>query len=224
MKKKVNKRLQTRNIRVINDAESYASEGMGDETMAATEGMGDIGDVDVEELGNDIESVDDIDAELPVQTQIDIDKEDEDDDDLNDNVEIDDEDKDMTFVDDKQADDAEVYEEKCFYENVDKDPEDEDDADIEEIFDDDNKEYSNIVSKEERITKPFLTKYERVRLIGDRTRQLSLGAKAMIKNAENLPSKEIAELELKYNVLPLFIERPLPNGKRERWYISELEH
>ena len=69
-----------------------------------------------------------------------------------------------------------------------------------------------------------MLKYERVRLLGDRAQQLALGAKPMLKNIEGLSTKEIAELEIKNNVIPLIIERPLPNGKKERWYISELEH
>lgn len=76
----------------------------------------------------------------------------------------------------------------------------------------------------DRISKPYLTKYEKVRLIGDRTRQLASGAKAMVKNIEGLSSKEIAELELSFNVIPIMIERPLPNGYTEKWHIRELEH
>ena len=69
-----------------------------------------------------------------------------------------------------------------------------------------------------------MTKYEKNRIIGDRSKQIALGAKPLIKDASHLSSKEIAELELKHNVLPLIIERPLPNGMKERWRVSELEH
>ena len=34
---------------------------------------------------------------------------------------------------------------------------------------------------------------------------------------------ELAELELKYKMIPLKIKRPLPNGKFEIWKISELD-
>ena len=56
--------------------------------------------------------------------------------------------------------------------------------------DDDEKEKKYVLPNE-RITKPVLFKYERVRLIGDRAKQLSLGAKPMIKNAKHLSSKTI---------------------------------
>ena len=71
------------------------------------------------------------------------------------------------------------------------------DEEYEEVFDDDleQKNTADIVPKEQRISKPFLFKYERVRLIGDRTKQLSLGAKPLIKGVEHLPPKQIAELE-----------------------------
>lgn len=79
------------------------------------------------------------------------------------------------------------------------------------------------VPESQRITKPVMTKYERVRIIGDRTKQLSLGAKSMIKGVENMDPKEVAKLELKKKVMPLIIIRPLPSGKKEKWRVSELE-
>ena len=89
-------------------------------------------------------------------------------------------------------------------------------------------EATEFVDDKDRITKPRITKYERVRLICDRAKQIALGAKPMIDitstNNSKLTPKEVAELELKHNTMPLMIIRPLSNGKRERWKISELEH
>ena len=82
---------------------------------------------------------------------------------------------------------------------------------------------TKLVLPEERITKPILTKYERVRLLGDRSKQLSLGAPPMIKNAENLTPREIAELEIINKIIPIIIRRPMPNGLEEEWHITELE-
>ena len=45
----------------------------------------------------------------------------------------------------------------------------------------------------------------------------------MIKNTEGLSSKEIALLELKNKLIPMIIERPIPNSGVERWKLSELE-
>ena len=160
-------------------------------------------DSDSEDISEESE-----DSELSSNKQVDnIDDEVEDEDDLGDEIEIDDEDR-------KISDN----EEDCLYEHV----EDTEDL-VDDVYDDDEDENksTNIVSSNERITKPFMTKYERVRLIGDRTKQLSLGAKPMIKNIEHLTSKQIAELELKHDVIPLIIERPIPNGKIERWYTKD---
>lgn len=80
-----------------------------------------------------------------------------------------------------------------------------------------------IVPNEERITRPFLTKYERVRIIGTRRKQLYLGAKPMIKVDGELSIEEIVDLELKEKVIPFKIKRPLPNSKKvEIWALSEL--
>jgi len=79
------------------------------------------------------------------------------------------------------------------------------------------------VNNEDRISINRMTKYEYVRLLGTRTKQLSMGAKPLIKNIQNLNSKEIAILELKNNIIPLIIKRPLPNNTYEFWNIKELE-
>jgi DNA-directed RNA polymerase subunit K/omega len=61
-----------------------------------------------------------------------------------------------------------------------------------------------------------------VRLLGDRARQLSMGAKSMIKNIEVMDPRAIAKLELEKKVIPLIILRELPNGQIEKWRIDEL--
>lgn len=83
---------------------------------------------------------------------------------------------------------------------------------------------NKIIPPTKRITKPFMTKYERVRLISDRARQLADGAKPLIKDVTGLSSKDIAILELNNNIIPLIIERPLPNGYKEVWKVKELIH
>ena len=94
-----------------------------------------------------------------------------------------------------------------------------DDLDFDELFGDDH--FNPIYDV--KLTKPILTKYEFVRLLTDRTKQLAQGAKPMLKNIEGLSSKEIAKLELKNKIIPLIIERPVPNSGVERWKLSELE-
>jgi DNA-directed RNA polymerases I, II, and III subunit RPABC2 len=106
------------------------------------------------------------------------------------------------------------------------------DAGDEDIFDcfydiehsDVNNVQNNDVPKEDRITMPYLTKYERVRILGTRAKQISLGAKILVNNVD-LTTKshiEIATIELELGVIPFKIRRPLPNGQVEEWKISEL--
>ncbi len=113
---------------------------------------------------------------------------------------------------------------KCFYKfAVAKPKEDSESDDYDEYFDDDDKIYDNVVEKEKRISLPILTKYERVRMLADRVKHLTVGAKPMLKNTENMTDEEIAKEELAQSVLPYIIERVLPNGIKERWELSELE-
>jgi DNA-directed RNA polymerase subunit K/omega len=90
--------------------------------------------------------------------------------------------------------------------------------------DEDNKKKSLYVKPDERITKPFLFEFERVRILGERARQLSLGAKPMLKNIENFDPKIIAKMELANKVIPLIILRELPDGRIEKWKVSELSY
>ena len=74
-----------------------------------------------------------------------------------------------------------------------------------------------------RFIQPFLTKYERARLIGIRAQQLSSGASAMIDTTNCKNTTEVAEEELKQRVIPLIIRRYLSNGKYEDWKIDEFK-
>lgn len=160
---------------------------------------------DIEESENE-ES--DNEGELPENIE-EVDDEIEDDDDLGDDKEIDDEDIGL-------GDDGE----KCLYNNVDDELDDSDD----DLSDDDiDPNDQTIVSKDQRITKPMITKYEYVRVYGDRVQQLSLGAKPMIKDIGNMSEKEIALREIREGVCPIIIRRPLPMGKVEEWSVNELE-
>ena len=73
-------------------------------------------------------------------------------------------------------------------------------------------------------TIPFLTKYEKARVLGVRCKQLSNGADPFIEVKSNvINGLSIAEEELDAKVLPFIIRRPLPNGGSEYWRISDLE-
>jgi len=106
---------------------------------------------------------------------------------------------------------------------------------IDKVLDDDNEYFDNeedievqpdttveYVKPNERISASKLTKYEMVRILGERIKQLTMGAKPLIKNYQGLPYDKIAEEELKLNMIPFKIRRPLPNGKYELWFLEEL--
>ncbi len=82
---------------------------------------------------------------------------------------------------------------------------------------------SEYVPKEKRISSDRLTNYEMVRILGERTKQLTMGAKPLIKNYQTLSYDKIAEEEFKRNMIPFKIKRPLPNGKYEIWTLDELK-
>lgn len=88
-----------------------------------------------------------------------------------------------------------------------------------ELQDDQNIEY---VSKENRLSSNRITKYEMVRILGERCKQLTMGAKPLIKNFKELSYDKIAEEEFIKNMIPFKIKRPLPNGKYEIWNLEEL--
>lgn len=80
------------------------------------------------------------------------------------------------------------------------------------------------VKPEDMRTKRILTKFERVRILGDRTTQLAQGAKPMIKGVEGMDPRTVAQLEFEAKMIPIKIIRPLPNGKKEILSLKDLEY
>jgi len=73
-------------------------------------------------------------------------------------------------------------------------------------------------------TIPYLTKYERARVLGQRAKQIETGAKPLVKIPENIvDSYIISELELKEKKIPFIIRRPIPGGGSEYWNLKDLE-
>jgi len=94
-------------------------------------------------------------------------------------------------------------------------------------IDDDNIAVDKIVIVEnsKRISKNKMTRYEFVRIIGERTKQLTMGAKPLIKQSklsEDFSYTEIAIEELKLNAIPFKIRRPVKDHY-EIWSIEELD-
>lgn len=73
-------------------------------------------------------------------------------------------------------------------------------------------------------TLPYLTKYERARILGQRAKQVNSGAKVFVKVPENvIDGYVIAQLELEQKRVPFIIRRPIPGGGCEYWNLKDLE-
>jgi len=72
-------------------------------------------------------------------------------------------------------------------------------------------------------TKPFLTKYEKTKLIGVRAQMLANGAMPLVNVSKNVTDTvAIAEQELAEKKIPLLIRRYLPDGTSEDWRLEDL--
>ena len=85
-----------------------------------------------------------------------------------------------------------------------------------------------ITNKNNFITRPFLTRYEFVRILEERTQQIESGAKIMLKipteELLNYEPEELTMLELKYKVCPIKIVRSIGSTTKEIWDVNELEN
>jgi len=82
----------------------------------------------------------------------------------------------------------------------------------------------NIIIDPLHKTIPFLTKYEKTRILGQRSKQIECGSKPLVKVPENIiDAYLIAELELEQKAIPFIIRRPIPSGGSEYWNLKDLE-
>ena len=109
----------------------------------------------------------------------------------------------------------------------DEDPDDVDDAEV-EIGNqgEDNVEVlqsaQGPIDPSQRITTPFMTKYERARVLGTRALQISMGAPVMVDLDGETDPLKIATMELNDKKIPMIVRRYLPDGSHEDWKIQEL--
>lgn len=132
-----------------------------------------------------------------------------DDDSVEDDIEIieGDEAEDEAEADDDQDDND-------FQINIDKDNE----SKIITIDDTYNKYYSN-----KKITKPYITKFEKAKMIGTRAEMISSGSIPLVKVPKDCDSAyKIALIEFEQKKIPLLIMRKLPNNNTELWRLDEL--
>ncbi|KAH9404210.1 PREDICTED: DNA-directed RNA polymerases I, II, and III subunit RPABC2-like [Rhagoletis zephyria] len=73
-----------------------------------------------------------------------------------------------------------------------------------------------------KITTPYMTKYERARVLGTRALQIAMCAPIMVELEGETDPLQIALKELKERKIPLTIRRFLPDGSYEDWGIEEL--
>jgi DNA-directed RNA polymerase subunit K/omega len=90
---------------------------------------------------------------------------------------------------------------------------------------------SRVVRNEEGIiidplhrTLPFITKYEKARVLGERAKQIDSGAKPFVSvDPDVIDGYLIALKEYEAKKIPFILKRPFPNGKVEYWRFSDLE-
>ena len=73
-------------------------------------------------------------------------------------------------------------------------------------------------------TVPFLTKYERSRVLGLRAKQINSGSDIFVDVPPSIiDGYAIAKIELEQKKIPFIIRRPLPNGVSEYWSVNDLQ-
>ena len=133
---------------------------------------------------------------------------------INSDVESDDEESLQKFDKDKRSEYIKKYHPECFTNNS---------TEIEILCKVTRDSLNNIIDDNHK-TNPFLTKYEKTRILGQRAKQLNLGHPPLVDVPSNIiDGYLIANLELKEKKIPIIIRRPLPNGKSEYWKLKDLE-
>lgn len=78
------------------------------------------------------------------------------------------------------------------------------------------------IPKEKRTTTPYMTKYERARILGTRALQISMNAPVLVDLEGETDPLQIAIKELSQRKVPLVVRRFLPDGSFEDWGCEEL--
>ncbi|EFX00381.1 DNA-directed RNA polymerase and 3 subunit rpb6 [Grosmannia clavigera kw1407] len=78
------------------------------------------------------------------------------------------------------------------------------------------------IPNDQRSTTPFLTKYEKARILGTRALQISMNAPVLVDLEGETDPLQIAIKELREKKVPLIVRRYLPDGFYEDWTCEEL--
>jgi DNA-directed RNA polymerase I, II, and III subunit RPABC2 len=73
-------------------------------------------------------------------------------------------------------------------------------------------------------TLPFITRYEKARILGERSKQINAGAKPFVDIPSNMIDGYLIALkEFEEKKIPFILKRPLPGGGLEYWKFKDLE-
>jgi DNA-directed RNA polymerase I, II, and III subunit RPABC2 len=73
-------------------------------------------------------------------------------------------------------------------------------------------------------TVPFVTRYEKARILGERAKQINAGAQPLVEvDASVIDGYLIAQKEFVEKKIPFIVRRPMPNGGCEYWKLKDLE-
>lgn len=72
------------------------------------------------------------------------------------------------------------------------------------------------IPNDERSTTPYMTKYERARILGTRSLQISMNAPVLVDLEGETDPLQIAIKELRAKKIPLIVRRFMPDG----WYVA----
>ncbi len=84
--------------------------------------------------------------------------------------------------------------------------------------------YENVlenIGKKQKRSIPYLTKFERARIIGTRLQQIAYGAKPRVDTTGLSTIQEIVEKELEERKILFIVRRPMPDGTFEDWKLEE---
>ncbi|CZS90161.1 probable DNA-directed RNA polymerase I, II, III 18kD subunit [Rhynchosporium agropyri] len=78
------------------------------------------------------------------------------------------------------------------------------------------------IPHDKRTTTPYMTKYERARILGTRALQISMNAPVLVDLEGETDPLQIAIKELREKKIPLIVRRYMPDGMYEDWTCEEL--
>ncbi|KAK3333269.1 RNA polymerase, subunit omega/K/RPB6 [Cercophora scortea] len=78
------------------------------------------------------------------------------------------------------------------------------------------------IPNDQRTTTPFMTKYEKARILGTRALQISMNAPVLVDLEGETDPLQIAIKELREKKIPLIVRRYMPDGYYEDWTCEEL--